>query len=57
MQWALRVLDVLKESDTLVLEPDLTGELFYSLILAKGMVLENARFSDFTAGKVHVVDF
>ena len=41
----------------LVLEPDLTGELFYSLILAKGMVLENARFSDFTAGKVHVVDF
>ena len=56
-QWALRVLDALKESDTLVLEPDLAGEPFYCRVLAKGMVLENARFSDFTAGKVHVVDF
>jgi len=56
-QWALRVLDALKESDTLVLEPDLAGEPFYCRILAKGMVLENARFSDFTAGKVPVVDF
>jgi len=56
-QWALRVLDALKESDTLVFEPDLAGEPFYCRVLAKGMVLENARFSDFTAGKVPVVDF
>ena len=56
-QWALRVLDALKESDTLVLEPDLAGEPFYCRVLAKGMVLENRRFSDFTAGKVPVVDF
>jgi len=56
-QWALRVLAALKESDTLVLEPDLAGEPFYCRVLAKGMVLENVRFSDFTAGKVPVVDF
>jgi len=56
-QWALRVLDALKESDTLVIEPDLAGETFYCRVLAKGMVLENVRFSDFTAGKVPVVDF
>jgi len=56
-QWALRVLAALKESDTLVLEPDLAGEPFYCRVLAKGMVLENERFSDFTAGKVPVVDF
>ena len=56
-QWALRVLDALKESDTLVLEPDLAGEPFYCRVLAKGMVLENARFSDFNIGEVPVVDF
>lgn len=56
-QWALRVLAALKESDTLVMKPDLAGEPFYCRVLAKGMVLENARFSDFTAGKVPVVDF
>ena len=56
-QWALRVLDALKESDTLVLEPDLAGGPLYCRVLAKGMVLENVRFSDFTAGKVPVVDF
>ena len=56
-QWALRVLDALKESDTLVLQPDLASEPFYCRVLAKGMVLENARFSDFTVGKVPVVDF
>jgi len=56
-QWALRVLDTLKESDMLVMEPDLAGEPFYCRVLAKGMVLENARFSDFTAGKTPIVDF
>ena len=56
-QWALRVLDALKESDTLVIKPDLAGEPFYCRVLAKGMVLENVRFSDFTAGSVPVVDF
>ena len=56
-QWALRVLAALRESDTLVFEPDLAAEPFYCRVLAKGMVLENVRFSDFTAGKVPVVDF